>query len=271
VKTPLTVQYRPIDSIVVYAGNPRTHSTAQIRQIAASVRAFGFINPVLVDAEGQLVAGHGRLLAAKMLGLETIPCIGIDHLTETEKRAYLLADNKLAENAGWDPKLLRVELTYLAQVDVDVDVELTGFSIPEIDQVLRIGEDAAADELPPPPLPEPEEVVSRPGDLWQLGPHQLLCADCREPAKLVQLMANRRARMIFTDPPYNVRIDGHARGLGRIHHPEFAMASGELSADAFTAFLTGSLSQLAAVSVDGALHYVCDLPGTFRSKWIEVH
>lgn len=252
----LSIHYLPVGQLEPYAGNPRTHSSAQVRVIAASIRSFGFINPVLVDSKDRLVAGHGRLLAAKALGLETVPCIRIEHLTEAEKRAYMLADNKLAENAGWDPQLLRVELEFLSRVDVDVDVELTGFSMPEIDHLLQIGDEAPPEEPPPPP-PEPDQAITRLGDLWQLGPHRLLCGDCRDAAALTRLMAGRTARLVFTDPPYNVPIDGHARGLGRDHHPDFAMASGEMSVEAFTAFLTESLRQLATVSRDGALHYVC--------------
>lgn len=246
----------PIGELETYAGNPRTHAPAQVRQIAKSIRAFGFINPVLIDKDNQLIAGHGRLLAAQQLGLNIIPCIRIEHLTEDEKRAYLLADNKLAENASWDPDLLRVELSFLSSIDVDVDVELTGFSMPEIDQLLTIGEAEETEESPPPP-PNLNEVISRLGDCWQLGPHRLICGDCRDPATLLRLIASQRARMVFTDPPYNVPIDGHARGLGRDHHPDFVMASGELSSDEYIQFLKRSLGQFEAFSVDGALHYIC--------------
>ncbi len=253
----LNIRYVSTATLMPYAGNPRTHSKTQIEQIARSIQAFGFINPLLIDESGQLVAGHGRLLAARELGLVTVPCIRIEHLTEAEKRAYLLADNKLAENAGWNPALLRVELDYLLQVDVDIDVELTGFSMPEIDNLLKVGVMPEDEETPPPPLPPSGKVCTRPGDLWQLGPHRLLCGDCREPAVIRRLMGEAKARMCFTDPPYNVPIDGHARGLGKIRHPDFAMASGELSPEAFTEFLQTSLGQLASASLAGALHYVC--------------
>jgi DNA modification methylase len=220
------------------------------------MQAFGFINPVLVDEHCKLVAGHGRLLAARTLGLKTIPAIRIDHLNEDEKRAYMLADNKLAENAGWDPELLKIELTYLNRIDIEIDVELTGFSMPEID--ILLGAAAPPPEEPPlPALPSLADTIVHAGDLWQLGRHRLLCGDCREATTVARLMSGQQARLIFTDPPYNVPIEGHARGLGQIHHPDFAMACGEMTAAEFVEFLVASLGQLAAVSLEGSLHYVC--------------
>jgi hypothetical protein len=240
----------------VNARNARTHSRKQIQQIANSIKAFGFINPVLIDDQRMLVAGHGRLLAAKELGLSTIPAIQIDHLNEDEKRAYLLADNKIAENASWDQDLLRVELEFLTQLDIELDVELTGFVMPEID--ILLGEAAATtnEEDPPPPLPSAEDTITQPGDCWQLGPHRLICGDCREPEIVDRLMEDKFARQVITDVPYNMPIKGHVCGLGKNKHPNFAMGYGELSVEAFTAFLTDSLGQLARVSRDGALHYV---------------
>lgn len=249
----LVVEYVPINQLKPYAGNPRIHSRQQIRQITRSLTKFGFITPVLVDEDYQIIAGHGRLLAAKELGLNVAPCICINHLSEVEKRAYLLADNKLCENAGWDPSLLRVELEYLSQIDIDI--ELTGFSIPEIDELLTLG-NSGESEVPIPETPTPESTVTRPDDVWQLGPHRLICGDCRERQVLERLTGHRKARLVITDPPYNVRINGHAGGLGRVQHREFAMASGEMSQEAFTTFLTDSLAQFARSSLDGALHYV---------------
>jgi DNA modification methylase len=245
--------YVPTDSLHPSPRNARTHSREQVRQIARSIQAFGFINPVVVDEHGVLVAGHGRLLAARELGLARVPAIRVSHLSEAEKRAYALADNKIAENAGWDSGLLRVELAFLAELNVDL--ELTGFSPPEIDLALGFGE-----QVPEPPVPElagAEEVPVGLGDLWQLGPHRLICGDCREPAMLDRLLAGGRARMIFTDPPYNVSIQRHARKSGRVRHREFVMGSGEMTLAEFEAFLQESLGQLARVSVEGALAFVC--------------
>jgi DNA modification methylase len=245
----------PVEDAVPYARNARTHSPAQIRQVANSIRAFGFINPIVIDQEGTIIAGHGRVLAAKELGLATVPAIRVEHLSEAELRAYRLADNKIPENAGWSTELLRIELEYLTQVDLDFDVDLTGFSTPEIDILLGPAEDEAVAEAPPPPLPLPDETITRPGDLWQLGPHRIISGDCRDASLIDRLMAGGSAGMVITDPPYNVPIEGHVCGLGKTKHDEFGMASGEMSPEAFTDFLTTSLGQLARASREGAVHF----------------
>ena len=254
-KQKLHIEYRPIDSVTPYARNARTHSPQQIKQVANSIDAFGFINPVLIDKNGELVAGHARLFAAKQLGLKVIPVIQVDHLSEAEKRAYILADNKLAENAGWNPDLLQVELEYLTNVDLDFDADLTGFSTTDIDLIL--GHDTATptdDEITPPP--SVSRTISRPGDIWFLDKNRVIVGDCRNSKTLDQLMGGAKASMVLTDPPYNVNIEGHVSGLGRHKHREFAMASGELTPKEFSGFLRDSLEQLARVSSDGSLHYV---------------
>ena len=182
-KTEIGIEYRLTDSLTPYARNARTHSKAQIEQIAGSISAFGFINPIIIDETGMIVAGHARVLAAKELGLVQVPVIPIDHLSKDEKRAYILADNKLAESAGWDEGLLRIELEHLARVDVSVDVDLTGFSVPEIDMLLSPTESELVPEEPPPALPSTDAVISRVGDLWLLGSNRILCGDCRDPAR----------------------------------------------------------------------------------------
>ena len=159
-----------------------------------------------------------------------IPTIGIDHLSETEKRAYTLADNKIAENADWDEDLLRVELKYLTSFAIDFDVDLTGFSPAETDLLLGSTEFPHEENLVPEP-PEAEDEITRPGDIWLLGPHKVICGDCRDPEVIDRLMGDANADMVFTDPPYNVRVDGHISGLGQHKHREFAMASDELSSD----------------------------------------
>ncbi len=198
-----------------------------------------------------------RLKAAMLLGIAQVPTICINDMTEAQKRAYILADNKLAENAGWDRELLALELQGLLEMDLDFDVTATGFEMGEID--LLIGgsdeEDDDADQLPEadPAVPP----VTQPGDLWQLGRHRLLCADATQPASFEILMGGEQAEMVFTDPPYNVPIDGHVSGLGSAKHFEFAMASGEMSEAEFIAFLSKVLGLLAAHSRDGAIHFVC--------------
>ncbi|WP_343040221.1 DNA methyltransferase [Nitratireductor arenosus] len=257
--TDLHIQYRPIDALRPYPKNARTHSKKQIRQIAASITEFGFTNPVLVDDDGTILAGHGRVEAARQLGMATVPCVQLSSMTKAQKRAYVLADNKLALNAGWNEELLAEELGALMDEDISFDVELTGFSIAEIDSLIE----APRPEEPGDPdddrLPDQADVPARcrPGDIWQLGPHRLACGDARDEAVIAALMAGERARMVFTDPPYNVPVDGHVGGLGKTRHREFAMASGEMSSDAFTTFLTDALRPLADHAVDGSIHFVC--------------
>lgn len=245
----LQVTYRPPTELAPFVGNARTHSKKQVAQIASSITAFGFTNPILADPAGEVIAGHGRLLAAKSLGLTTVPVITLDWMSEAQKRALRLADNKIALNAGWDPEVLKIELDALG--DLSFDLDLTGFSTGELD-VLTADTPDPDDEVVP---PSPEVPVTRPGDLWRLGEHRLLCGDSREPEVLARVMSGAQADAAFTDPPYNVRIDGNAVSRGR--HAEFAMASGEMTPTEFVAFLTATLAASAAVSRDGAVHFVC--------------
>ena len=237
--------------------NARTHSKKQIRQIADSIRKFGFTNPVLIDCENMILAGHGRVTAAESLGLREVPCLRIENMSPQEKRAYVLADNKLALNAGWDEELLAQELKALSELDLDFDVGITGFSISEIDNLV----DGLAPEEPGDPaddrLPPDAPARCKPGDIWQLGPHRLICGDARDTATVSALMAGESAQLVFTDPPYNVRIDGNVGGLGSIKHREFAMASGEMSRGQFTDFLRLSFQNLAGHSSDGSIHFIC--------------
>ncbi|MGV8928371.1 MAG: site-specific DNA-methyltransferase [Brevundimonas sp.] len=235
--------------------NARLHSDRQIAQLAASIEQFGFTNPVLTDDQGGIVAGHGRVEAAKLLGLELVPTIALSHLSETEVRAYVIADNKLALNAGWDEDALRLEFAALEAV-VEFDLEITGFSTGEIEVLFDQGAAAAARLDAVPPKRKHTAAVAS-GDLWQLGSHRLLCGDAREPADFERLMQGERARMVFSDPPYNVKIDGHVGGLGNVKHAEFAMASGEMNPAQFTEFLRVAFANAAAVSMDGAVHYQC--------------
>tara|TARA_R110002072_G_scaffold17119_1_gene65579 strand:+ start:1970 stop:3301 length:1332 start_codon:yes stop_codon:yes gene_type:complete len=248
----------PIRTLRPYPRNARRHSKKQLRQIADSIERFGFTNPVLVGDDGEIVAGHGRVEAARLLGMETVPTIALSHLNATERRAYVLADNKLALNAGWDEEILALELQDL--IDLDFDLTVTGFSVGEIDLVLDTANESAPDRRDAADdwMPEMEEaVVSRPGDLWQLGRHRLICADARDPDAYGALLAGEQVDMIFTDPPYNVPIDGHVSGLGRVHHREFAMGAGEMSEAAFEAFLVETLGAAAATCRDGAIAFVC--------------
>jgi DNA modification methylase len=238
--------------------NARTHTKHQIHQIAESIRVFGFTNPVLVDAENQIVAGHGRVEAARLLGMVEVPTIRLDRLTRDQIRAYVIADNKLAENAGWDSEILAIELEHLLQLDcADFDVTITGFEIPEIDLILETAKAAPPAEETPPEPDFGQEPVAKPGDLWLLDKHRVICGNSLHKATYQTLLGSRRAAMVFTDPPYNVRIDGHATGNGTIRHREFAMASGEMSEAEFLAFLNNSLRLLAQFSAANSVHYLC--------------
>ncbi len=253
------IEYIAPGDLRPYAKNARRHSKKQIRQIADSIETFGWTNPVLIDGEGGIIAGHGRVEAAKLLGLGQVPTLLINHLSEAEKRAYILADNKLAENASWDPEILALELQSLDGLELGFDLEVTGFETAEIDLIIEDLEgstdDPAADALPEAdPLGSP---VSRPGDLWHLGAHRLLCGDATKPEALDRLLDGDLAQMVFVDPPYNVAIEGNVSGLGSVRHRDFAMASGEMSQAEFTGFLTKALENLAKHSADGSIHFVC--------------
>lgn len=248
---------RRVSELKPYKGNARTHSKRQIRQIADSIGRFGFNNPILVGSDDEVIAGHGRLAAASLLGMSQVPTLELAHLTGEARRAYILADNKLAANAGWDSELLAIELGAL--LDLDFDVSLTGFSIPDVDMILHDAEEAteivpvsAADEMPGAGAVQ----VSRLGDLWQLGPHRLLCGDAREPTGYKTLLAGEEAGIMFTDPPYNVKIPGNVSGLGRKRHANFVMASGEMSSEEFTSFLISSLGIAAEHCRDGGIAFV---------------
>jgi DNA modification methylase len=255
----LKVETASVSSLRPYPRNARTHSKAQIRQIADSIREYGWTNPVLVDDQGGVIAGHGRIEAAKLLGLINVPVIRLADMTEAQKRAYVIADNKLAENAGWNRSVLGLEIQELIEIDPLFDIELTGFAMGEID--VLIGEQAveadrtAADRQPV--IDPTQPLITRPGDLWTLGQHRLLCGDATKPEAFATLMNGDQARMVFTDPPYNVPVDGHVCGLGSVKHAEFAMASGEMSEAEFTSFLRTVLANLASASSDGSIHYVC--------------
>lgn len=255
----LSITYKPIDALTPCLRNARTHSKKQIRQIADSIAEFGFTNPVLVDHDDMIIAGHGRVEAAKLLGLEKVPVICLEDMSEAQIRAYVIADNRLAENAGWDNELLGLELQYLSDLDVDFDATLTGFEVPEIDLMIAGITDTSPEDDPADEIPEIDETnsVSQPGDLWRLGRHRLLCGDATDKESFERLLDGEEAQMAFIDPPYNVRIDGHVCGLGSVKHAEFAMAAGEMSPAQFTAFLETVFGQLADHSADGAIHFVC--------------
>ena len=256
----LHIVYQPVAALKPRPANPRTHSTKQIQQIAASLDRFGFTNPVLVDEANGIIAGHGRVAAAKLIGLTELPTVRLAEMSEAEIRAYVIADNRLAENAGWDRELLGIELQYLSELDVDFDVTITGFELPEIDVLIAELSPQEDDEPDPADaVPDVAEgpAVTQEGDVWLIGRHRLICGDSTKAETYERLLGEERAQMIFTDPPYNVRIDGHVSGLGKTKHREFAMASGEMSKTQFTEFLAIVFRNLARFSVDGSIHFQC--------------
>lgn len=253
---PAGVILTDIEKLKTRIRNPRIHSKRQIGQIAASIKRFGFVNPILVDHDCRIIAGHGRVEGAKLAGLTKVPTLLVSHLSEDEIRAYVIADNKLAENAGWDRELLALELQELS-IEVEFDLTLTGFETAEIDILLK---SLSGEPAEPPAAPQVDKsvpAVTRLGDLWLIGKHRLLCGDARDPEAFRHLMNGELAGVVFTDPPYNVRIDGHVSGLGKARHREFAMATGEMTPEQFTDFLRHVLQNLAINSRDGALHFIC--------------
>lgn len=255
----LAITYRSTAELKIASNNPRVHTPRQIKQIARSISVFGFLIPIIVDESDRVLVGVGRLMAAIELGSTEVPTIQVTHLSEAQKMAFTIADTRLTEIAKWDDRVLADQLKGLSIINLDFDLEVTGFDTAEID--LRI-ESLNLDINNVDPADRPAETESGPpvseqGDLWSLGRHRLLCGSALDPAAYTTLMQGNKAEMVFTDPPYNVRIDGHATGLGANRHREFAMASGEMSYAEFQAFLLSTFMLLASNSTDGSLHYVC--------------
>ncbi|MEQ9488028.1 MAG: DNA methyltransferase [Alphaproteobacteria bacterium] len=245
----------PLETLKRAPNQARTHNPAQIAKISNSIRRFGFVVPIVVDETGEIVAGHARYEAAKVLGLEMVPVLEQKFLNEAEKRAYRIADNRLAELADWDEEALKLDFECL--LDFDIDPEITGFDTVDIDKIIFGEEEESdpADTIPGDPDRE-SDPIAQIGDVWVLGDHRILCSDARDPESYLRLLGDERAQMAITDPPYNVAIDGHVCGLGSIHHREFAMASGEMSAEEFRAFLHASCEAMAQCSCDGAIHFI---------------
>lgn len=252
----LAVSYISPEEVKPYQNNPKKHSEKQITQIINSIKEFKFNNPILIDENNVLIAGHGRLLASKHLQIKEIPAIRLTHLTESQKKAYRIADNKLTENGAWDRDLLKIEFEEIQKLNLDLNLDITGFDNQEIDLLFN----------PPPPadnklnkipyIPE-KEILSKAGDIWQLGSHRIICGDALERITFERLLQDKHAAMVFTDPPYNVKINGHVCGNGAIKHKEFAMASGEMGSNEFTEFLSANFKLLKEFSKNGSLHLIC--------------
>jgi hypothetical protein len=237
--------------------NSRKHGPAQIRKLAKSIETFGFNAPVLADKSGNILAGHGRFLAAQLLGMTQVPVVFLHHLNAAQANAYMLADNKLTDLSSWDDQKLAVQLKELSELSVNFEIEDTGFELAEIDFRIQSLEEVELIDRADDFQLSNGAPVSALGDVWQLGQHRLIYGSALDPAALSGLFAGERAAAAFTDPPYNVKIDGHVSGKGAIRHREFPMATGEMSEGQFITFLTSALTGICQHTVPGALIYTC--------------
>lgn len=252
----LETTYKKLEELIPNPRNARTHSQKQIKKIAKSIQQFGFTTSILIDKENTIIAGHGRFEAAKLLNLEEVPVTTLANLSKEQIKAYMLADNKLAEEAGWDKEILQLELQELMNLDYDFDITLTGFDIPEIDFIVSTDKHNKNDKADI--MPEKEEIkaVVNSGDLWKLGEHYLYCGNALYDESYKILLGQAEAKMIFTDPPYNVKINGHVCGKGKIKHSEFLMASGEMESEEFAKFLDNTFANLKIFSTNGSIHFI---------------
>ena len=250
----------PVADLRPYSNASRNHDTTSIGKLGDSIARFGFVIPILIDSAGTIIAGHGRFAAAKALGLTSVPTVMAGHLSKAEAQALRIADNRLAELSDWNEAALKLEFTELMQLNLDgaldFDLDITGFDLPQIDILL-----AAADE------PDPEETVEEPdlerpavtrsGDLWILGQHRVLCGDALDATSYLRVLDGAAPRMVFTDPPYNVHVQGHVRCTRSSAHREFAMASGEMSEAEFRSFLERVIKQLLTCLAKGDIAMIC--------------
>ena len=250
----------PIRELNPNPRNPRSHSPKQIRQIAESIKTFRFNVPVLIDRNKNVIGGHGRIMACQLLGLSEVPTICLEHLTDAQARAFMIADNRLTENSTWNEQFLGEQLEELSLLNLDFSLEATGFTMGEIDlRIERLNsaeqdDQDSADDLSVVPSGPP---VTHAGDTWLIGEQRVHCASALEATSYAALMVNEQAKMVFSDPPYNVRIDGNVSGLGKKRHREFAMASGEMTELEFTRFLVTAISLFARSSTAGSVHFIC--------------
>ena len=235
-----------IDKLVPYARNARTHSAEQIKQIQASIREFGFVNPVLIDGKFNIIAGHGRILAAKAEGIDKVPCVFVEYLTDAQKKAYMLADNKLALNAGWDMEMLKIEIEELQ--GLDFDLSLTGFDGLEIDLMFKEDDEALEDDFDV-EANLPEEPITKLGDVWLLGKHRLACGDSTSSGAFTKLMNGQQADLVLTDPPYNVDYEGATKDKLKIQNDK-------MQDKQFLQFLTDAFTRMYEHSKKGAAIYV---------------
>ena len=249
----LQIEHRPIAELRAAGRKSRHHGARQMEALKRNLAEFGFIIPIVLNVDGKILAGNARVDAAKALGLATAPCVVVGHLSPEQQRAFVIADNRLAELGSWNREVLKLELEDLSSLELSFDLDVIGFTLPEI-EAIRFGgdDDASGPDNIPDLQPDP---VSRQGDLWRLGQHRLLVGDATSPEALDRLMGGEAARTVFTDPPYNVRIEGHVTGSKA--HGEFVQGSGEMSDAEFTGFLEKVHGQIDRALVDGGIAYVC--------------
>ena len=253
--TDLSVTKININQIKPYKNNPKLHNKKQVSQIVNSIKEFGFVNPILIDEDGEIIAGHGRYMAAQAMNMTNVPAIVLSHLSDAQKRMYRIADNKLTELGKWSPELLQIEFKELSVMDVDLDLEITGFETEEIDRfVLGDFKKPNPKEEEIPVMTETDKKCKN-GDIWQLGRHFLACGDSLKADPYANLMGDKRANMVLTDPPFNDSV-ADIGSMGKIKHDEFVMASGEMSVTEFTNFLKTFMQHAKNYSVDGSLHYL---------------
>jgi len=252
----LKIEYLPIRVLRPNPNNSHLHPQKQIEKLIRAIGEFGFLIPAVLDDQNTLIAGHARIKAAEICGLTTVPCVRASHLSEAQKRAFAIVDNRLAQDATWDFQVLAREFEFLHSEGIEL--QMTGFEIPECDMVLAsarpAGKNPEDDQIPE---IEPTRTFAKRNDLWILDGHHLLCGDARQPGSFATLMACTRAHLVFIDPPYNVKIRGPVSGKGRVKHGEFAEASGEMTPAQYQKFLEDSFALLAKNSADGAIHFIC--------------
>jgi DNA modification methylase len=255
--TSVQIKNRKVCELHSYQNNARGHSRKQLKKIERSIAAFGFTNPLIIDENGMVLCGHGRLAAAIALGMDEVPTIELAHMSEAQKRAYIIADNKIAEESSWSMDMLRRELSGLA--DLDFDLDLTGFDQLEIDVLLGVDDAEQTNVDDDVHLPGNKEApICRVGDLWECGPHRLIVGDARDPLVLERLMDGARAQLIITDPPYGCQISGNVSGLGKVKHEDFLLGAGETSLAEFgVTILRPALKNIARHAVPGAIAFVC--------------
>ena len=253
------IQYVAIEDLKPHPDNPRVHPPRQIRQIAKSIDAFGFRIPVMIDSDSRLICGHGRIEACRKLGIARVPALRVTDLSEEQVRALMIADNRLTESSQWDDRLLGENLKILSQQELDFDLDVIGFNYGEIEyrinQIEMRGVDGEVDESDDVPDANQINHVCGVGDIWRLGDHRLVCGDATNTSTYEQVLGDKRAAMVFSDPPYNLP----ARDLGRVcadQHGDFAMAAGEMNPEEFTAFLESVMAQLCRFSLLGSIHYL---------------